>query len=331
MGGNAIKNTVTRRYNKDEFELLAPEVLELVAENFTDLCSDPKVIPYYRAKSSFGDMDIIVRSLTPRSNERVGEVRQRIEKLFGTIDIHHNDGVFSFPYKELQIDLIFADAEDYQSSLDYFSYNDLGNLLGRIAKSTFNVSYGHKGLHYHVRPDNSNVIEVIELTKDIWKILGLLRLSTRPFAKGFDNLRDVFDYVISSPYFNKSQFNLDNLNHINKTRNRKRKTYMEFLDYVKDQPDRATIDPLEAQHILQSHFPFLHAKVEERLVRHNKQQAVKKAAKEACLLHFGVDNHATIAYNMGVFRDYYQENPDIAPEYAAQFIYRIKKYGYDNK
>ena len=57
MGGNALKHTPTRRYAKAEYETLRDEV---VAQLRADLPQQQvAAIPAYRAKASFGDLDVL--------------------------------------------------------------------------------------------------------------------------------------------------------------------------------------------------------------------------------------------------------------------------------
>ncbi|GAF99140.1 unnamed protein product, partial [marine sediment metagenome] len=56
------------------------------------------------------------------------------------------------------------------------------------------------------------------------------------YLEGFDEVEDIFQYVIDSKYFNPKIFEYEQLNHQNRTRNKKRKNYELFLQYVKDNP-----------------------------------------------------------------------------------------------
>jgi hypothetical protein len=105
MGGNALKNCVTRRYQKQEYFDLVPTILNrtIQSDKVQSIC----LIESYRTKESFGDMDMVyctyadkpltiesVKSLFPESKEIV-----------------RNTNVISFEFNELQIDLIHVDRE----------------------------------------------------------------------------------------------------------------------------------------------------------------------------------------------------------------------------
>jgi hypothetical protein len=53
---------------------------------------------------------------------------------------------------------------------------------------------------------------------------------------GFDTLEEVYDWIISSKYYNTELFLLDNLTQSDRKRNKKRPTFNKFLEYVKDIP-----------------------------------------------------------------------------------------------
>jgi len=67
MGGNALKNCVTRRYQAGEFAVLADEVLHALRRGSPDRRA--ALLPANRSKADFGDMDVLVE-IAP-----VGEIR----------------------------------------------------------------------------------------------------------------------------------------------------------------------------------------------------------------------------------------------------------------
>ena len=320
MGGNAIKQVPVRRYERVEFEALSVEVIDIVKQNFNSWFSKQEIIPYYRNKPSFGDMDVVAKLNAPLDQKSIDEIREHISKAFDSKEIHFSDKVFSFEYKNFQIDLICCVEGEYETSRNYFSYNDLGNLVGRVAKSSFNLSFGHKGLLYKVRYDNSLVLGEILLSTDIREMLSFLGFDPQSWKEGFDEIEDVFRYVISSKYFHKSYFDLNNLNHINKTRNRKRESYMSFLKFIEglNLPDS---EPQNNESMVFKAFPNLEEAKNNMIEAYISSKLVKDAARASCLLHIGGENHKLIAYAMKKFRE-----SDISnAEEAAQFIYLLTK------
>jgi len=221
MGGRALKLTHTRRYQREEYNLLEQEVFNILGKTFKRY-ETPR---FFASKESFGDMDLIV------SMEGFnGNLRTYIEETFKPNEIFHNGNAYSFDYKELQIDFITVSPEDYDSNYHYLAFNDLGNFIGRIAQS-MGLKYGQEGLwynHFH----NGQKVGKIMISKDYPKIFEFLGLDYTKWVTGFDSLEEIFEYVIKSPNFDAEMFQMNNLNKINRERNLKRASYMSFLDYI---------------------------------------------------------------------------------------------------
>lgn len=222
MGGNALSEVKTIRLDSRDYMDLTFEVSEALKIIFPNRNID--LIPAYRNKLSFGDADFIISS-----NNITEDIRGLIINRFAPKQVVKNSNVWSFDYNNFQIDIILAPDKYYDTSLKYFSWNDLGNLEGKIAHK-FGTKYGHDGLKYVFR-DGTYEIGNIELTLDIKTILDFIGLDYRIYSLGFDDLEDIFRFVSSSKYFNPDIYLLDNLNHTARVRDRKRKTYQEFLKW----------------------------------------------------------------------------------------------------
>lgn len=240
MGGNALKNTYTRRYEKEEFfklyRLDIKEKLERLinSEPSPEFIKIPfKLIKAFKSKESFGDMDILMNKGYYDISHP--EFKKKLKDIFKYNEIYCNGNVWSLDYKEIQIDLIFTKEKDFLTSDLYYAYNDLGNLMGRIANK-FGTRYGHYGLKYKLRSkfDRTQIIGEFLLSKDPIKIFDFLGYNYSKFNYGFNTLEEVFEFVINGKYFNKEIFAYENLDHQNRTRNRKRASYASFLDYIEN-------------------------------------------------------------------------------------------------
>jgi hypothetical protein len=226
MGGNALKIAKTRRYSKKEYEEISRE--------FIDTLPFKIYIPKsFGNKDSFGDLDILVHSGS--YNNIVGDksMYDFIKETFNPTEIYNNSNVVSFDYKEFQIDFIRVKDINWETSKRYFEYNDLGNLIGRICYQ-MGFRYGHFGLKLVYRHDDGGKKFEKIISKDMDMILDFLGFDAERYRKGFESLTDVFDYVLDSKYFDPKYFAYEALNHQNRTRNKKRKNYAEFLNYIKD-------------------------------------------------------------------------------------------------
>lgn len=232
MGGKALKNVTTRRYEKEEYDIACKEVVKSISD-LTDRLR-VAVIEAVKLKSSFGDMDILV-SKTPMSIAAIN--KESLEQTFATANRGYgfecikNGDVYSFNYKDLQVDLIFNDPATYSYAWDYFSFNDQGNLVGRLAHK-FGLKHGHNGLVMPVR-NGTHVLGEIQVTTRYRDTLEFLGLSTTRFFEGFDTIEDMFDWVSGSKYFHPDIYLFENVNATSRIRDKKRPTYTTFLEWCK--------------------------------------------------------------------------------------------------
>ena len=232
MGGNVfIKTHEVLRLQKDEYFKYVSEVLELLSPFYSS--KELHVTQAIRAKEDFGDMDVIIKG---SSN------RQKVEEflLNEQYPLNKNGDVTSFLFKSFQIDLIFNNENSFEYACNYFNWNDLGNLVGRMSKQ-LGFKHGHDGLYYVLRNDD-RIIKEFLLTTSYLDIINILGLSKFKFKQGFNTYEDLFTFVMESPYFNPETFKLENLNNINRVRDRKRKTYNMFLKYI--EANKGTYKPL---------------------------------------------------------------------------------------
>ena len=222
MGGKAFAGK-TRRFERSEYFNLIDEVSRLMVPFSATLV----VIPAYNEKPSFGDMDIL---FTPS----IEISKQLLMDTFGSAadEVLHNGGVWSLVYKGFQLDLITTKWDEVEYALNYFSFNDRGNLVGRLAHK-LGLKHGHDGLWFPVRSNDHTLGEVL-LTLDPAEAEDFLDVA-RPPVDGFNTLDEIFANVAASKYFNPDIFLLENRNHTARVRDRKRATYTTFLEWCKTQ------------------------------------------------------------------------------------------------
>lgn len=261
MGGNALSFT-TRRVDEYVYFSIQRRITRVLKFQGLKILT----IPAYRNKSSYGDLDLLVSGkIDP----------EMIYEMFEPREIVKNGNVFSFDFLNFQVDLIVTPEKYLIASRDYFSYNELGNLLGRIFHK-MGLKYGHKGLLYPVR--NGASCEEIEVSLDTQKILDFIGLSYLDFRSGFAELVDIFDFVISSRYFNPDIYLFDNLNHRQRTRDRKRETYNRFLEYIKDEKPGFQF-PEDKDYwlpLIGAFFPGFNEKLEAVKAKFAKQNKLKE-------------------------------------------------------
>ena len=200
MGGNALKEITTRRVDREEYIKIRDYVIEKISSgiaNHSFVNRRILDIPAYRTKESFGDLDILLETFSGESLNYA----DMIHGWFSPKQLVTNSGVYSFDYENFQIDLILTPTEYYDTSLSYYSWNDLGNLAGRIFKK-LGFKYGHKGLSYIFRDkDNQfNSFAEIVVSKDIKKIIEFGDLNYEEFIVGFDTVEQMFRWVSKPEY-----------------------------------------------------------------------------------------------------------------------------------
>jgi len=221
MGGNAL-SVPTRRYSKDEYFQLQKEITHELWFIYQSVLT----IPSYKNKDSFGDLDLIV------NKPKYDNLNYFLEWDLGSKQIVTNGEVVSFEYKEFQVDLIHIDPTKLHIARTYFSYNDLGVLMGVLAKR-LNCKYGHEGLFYTYYNHDRSYKKDIFLSDEPPVIFNFLDLSYFKFLDGFNDLEDIFKYVTTSKYFDTKAFiNEEEWNHIRRTRNRKRLNWNKFINYL---------------------------------------------------------------------------------------------------
>lgn len=240
MGGHAMQQYGVERLTKEQYD----EVL--LALTIT-LPYKTAAIPSYRAKDSFGDCDL----LTTATDEAF---EKSLSKDFILLGKKRNGSVTSYALKygnfpPFQFDLIKAREDSFKFHYNYLSYNDLGNLIGRVA-AAFGFKFAHDGLYilawYSHKGEERSVARVKEdgktnehaqirrehlLISDFDKALEFLGFDPKRFGQGFEDIDEILDFVANSKYFCKDFFLFENRNHDQRQRDSKRPTYLKALEY----------------------------------------------------------------------------------------------------
>ncbi len=197
MGGNLFK---LGRLPKADYLKVEATLKPVLDATFGDLYRIPR---YYASKPDFGDMDIIV------SSDAIGNYweqtrTQLIEELNLTTwkSVGH---VFSTQYMHFQVDYFVVSHQYFETTYNFMSFNDLGNILGKMFRR-FNLKYGAEGLAYVYRRENGHYKRDLPVSQDMRQILSFLKLDYTPWEKGFDTLDEMFFWVLTSPYFSVKPF-----------------------------------------------------------------------------------------------------------------------------
>ena len=97
--------------------------------------------------------------------------------------------------------------------------------------------FGHNGLMYPLM-DGDCLIKELVVTRDFKSAMSFLGYNWN--RNRFQSLEDMFHFVTQSPWFDPSLFPLKARNHTGRMRDRKRKSYSAFLDWLQAHPN---LDP----------------------------------------------------------------------------------------
>lgn len=232
MGGNLFK---LGRLPRNEYLEVEGEMRQYLDNKLGDFYRIPH---YYGDKPDFGDLDIIVSSAVSNWEEK----RREIIGDLGITQYKSIGHVFSTVYQNFQVDYFVIPAEHFESTYNFFCFNDLGNLLGKICRR-FNLKYGEQGLAYVFRRDDENYKKDIILTKDFAKICQFLQVDYRKWAEGFANLEEMFEWAIASPYFSVEPYLKPSKMLENRAKDRR--TIQKFIEYLHEKKITKTYEYLE--------------------------------------------------------------------------------------
>lgn len=271
MGGNATKQYNTIRLDKDTYNKASKLLVNLMNQY---LDKPFEIIKAYETKDSFGDLDLLSVNNTDDFEKKL-LINENGKNVFihGVVS---DGGIKSYAIsfkidnptdpsvllkdnwtKPFQLDFIHKSAEDFDFARQYFSFNDLGNFIGRIASGA-GFKFGFDGLYKKIyfnedgdvvdvkslksqrerqelangKPESNKKIEVL-ITKDFEKAIEFLGFDYPRYTQGFKTLEDIFQYVQESKYFHLENFLLDNRKADVRHRDLKRPNYNMMVDYFR--------------------------------------------------------------------------------------------------
>jgi hypothetical protein len=223
----------------------------------------------YGDKPDFGDLDVIVAARPDWEATRAAIVRG-----LGITETKVVGRVFSTVFRGLQTDFFAVDPRYLESTYDFMSFNDLGNLLGRIVRR-FDLKWGEHGLAYVFRRAGDDHYKAdLPVTQDFAKVCAFLGLDHAAWRAGFPTLTALFEWVIASPYFSVAPYLDEDAGPILR-RTRDRPTIARFVAWLGERgvtarpalADRATYLPQIAAAFPEADLPAQIAVEREREAR----------------------------------------------------------------
>lgn len=225
-----------------------------------------------KEKTDHGDIDIVV------SDPKCPDWKEKLQPLLESSVQKSNSNVHSFLYKDrYQVDLVFQPIELHDWSHYYLSANDRGNLIGRVARH-IGFCFGGEGFKYQFNANNGNFTRDILLTDRIGPALEFLGYEHITQHQSFE---DLFDYITSSPLFDPAIYLLENRNQEGRHRDKQRKTYLAFLDWLHE--EFPVMEPFQqahkSVHLYRAfkRFPLFQSQYEEAVKDAERSAALKAA------------------------------------------------------
>lgn len=224
MGGNLFK---LGRKPRAEYLAIEAEVRafldELVGRD------DYRIPRSYGDKPDFGDLDVIISTV---AIERLGGFDEFCQALADGLGVAQSKRghVYSTVYRELQVDYFLRAPERLVPTYNYLSFNDLGNLIGKIYRR-LGFKYGEDGLSYVFRrAAQPSYKRELFVSRDWPRILALIELDVPTWEAGFASLDHMFEWVVASPYFSVAPY--EAMSKSTEKRAKQRKTMARFLDWL---------------------------------------------------------------------------------------------------
>lgn len=242
MGGNALKNVEVSRMNRKEFIDVCSTVMHQLTKSFNIKNGDLKILPFFKNKESFGDIDLLIASELVSDKQKFNEVLisgLNSPEISSSADFYIHPFAFKHNNKFYQVDLMFHPRDELGNAERFYAYNDLHVLINQFSMPSendkLNLSFNKKGLIksiYFDEKKNNKIGEII-VEKDFYKILDYLGLDSEKHKKGFNDIEDVFKFVIASYNFNIEKMNEKILYPNNDTKKRlKRPNFIAFVEYA---------------------------------------------------------------------------------------------------
>lgn len=237
MGGRALNQygVQTERKDTSEFLRIGKSIQKTLHQYFLTqygVTIETHVVRCYHQKPNHGDLDLLIKITSEIMSKNIN-YRDVINLMFLPKAIHNNGGVYSFDFQNFQVDFIPVKEDKWEIAQVYYSYDPLGNIMGKTFHK-FGLSYGWDGLFYKFRNFNGRLTQNILITTEAKLIFDFGGYDYERYLQGFETLEEIYDFAISSKYFDTEMFQMENLKSIDKKRNRKRGSYHLFLNYLKD-------------------------------------------------------------------------------------------------
>ncbi|MCY9861374.1 hypothetical protein OTK49_02435 [Vibrio coralliirubri] len=188
MGGTLLAEHGARRHSTDEIENATPAIVAFLQQIDGITLHFQKE---FRDKSTHGDLDILI-------GFKSFEAQSALTALLEHNKVPHsiNGRVSSFMWGELQVDAIFIDERRVESAAKYFSWGDVGNILGLFAVNK-GLKLSEAGLYIEENLENIGIARAF-VSFEFESALEHFNLPVNEFNQGFDNFEQSLSFLSKS-------------------------------------------------------------------------------------------------------------------------------------
>lgn len=255
MGGHALKDIKCTRVLKEKYLLIKNDVINKIKDKlkYEEVIETPN-------KKDFGDLDLLIQT-TPN-------LFNIIKETFNPKSHFVNGNAISFSYQldndeYFQIDFIQVD--NLKIAQFYFSYGDLGGILGRMVHP-FNMRLGFNGLFVNYEYENIIICNEPKL------ICDYLTLNYEKWSFGFNNITEIYEWIVESNFFDKSYF--IKLNSKARMQEKSRPMYLDFITFT-ETIEKDKVEPIDD---IMVHIKFFNKMKEIEEI--DKQIKIRKIRQE---------------------------------------------------
>lgn len=256
MGGKAIDRVQVGRMGLDVYNQVKQHITNTFAADALNVTID---FAFDRpGKETFGDLDVLYKLNPGSSFVMIDYIREK----FSPVQIVTNGDVISWSYESssnpglfYQIDMIKCG--NLNMAKFYFSYGDLGNIVGRMTKF-WGLKFGHDGLWVIV---DTNLIKTyakldlnpqtqLLLSTNPQEICKYLDLDWDQWVSGFVDLNQIFQWVKSSKFYSPQIYSYSNYSHRQKQETRP--MYSDFIKSIDFSSSNVKSKPTEQADLIDS-------------------------------------------------------------------------------
>lgn len=147
-----------------------------------------------------------------------------------------------FELNSVQIDIMINDEKHMDFATCFYSYNDLSSLFIKKICSTKNLMLTTSGLYFDLKDNENKFVSKILVTDSFNEVLELFDFDVNIFRSGFKSIDDIFDFIVSSKYFNSGKFNKNLFNKV------------DLLSYSSRPVFKSIVDRLNSNEVLPARY-----------------------------------------------------------------------------